>query len=127
MISMKELNPHGYPVNDVVEKNLKTLLERMNELRAAYEKPMVVTSGLRSDEKQAELIAQGKSKATASKHLAGAACDILDRAGKLGVWCLNNEDVLRRIGLWCEHPDYTKGWVHFQIMAPKSGKRFFIP
>lgn len=127
MISMKELNPHGYPVNDVIEKNLKILHERMNELRAAYGKPMVVTSGLRSDEKQAELIAQGKSKATASRHLAGAACDILDRTGKLGVWCLNNEDVLRRIGLWCEHPDYTKGWVHFQIMAPKSGKRFFIP
>lgn len=127
MISMKELNPHGYPVNDVIEKNLKILHERMNELREAYGKPMVVTSGLRSDEKQAELIAQGKSKATASKHLAGAACDILDRNGKLGVWCLNNEDVLRRIGLWCEHPDYTKGWVHFQIMAPKSGKRFFIP
>lgn len=127
MISMKELNPKGYPVNDVIKKNLDILYERMNELRDVYGKPMVITSGLRSDEKQAELIAQGKSKATASKHLAGAACDVLDRSKELGEWCLNNEDILRRIGLWCEHPDYTAGWVHFQIMPPKSGKRFFIP
>jgi hypothetical protein len=127
MISMKELNPHGYPTNAVIDANLKVLHQRMNELREAYGKPMVITSGLRSDEKQAELIAQGKSKATASKHLAGAACDVLDRKGALAEWCLNNPDVLRRIGLWCEHPDYTKGWMHFQIMAPKSGNRFFIP
>ena len=127
MITKKELNPHNYPMPPVVEKNFNTLHERMNELRQAWGKPMIVTSGLRSDEKQAELIAQGKSRAVHSKHLAGAACDILDRDGELAEWCLANEDVLRRIGLWCEHPDYTKGWVHFQIMAPKSGRRFFIP
>jgi hypothetical protein len=124
---MKELNRHGYATNDVIDKNLVVLHQRMNELRQAWGKPMIVTSGLRSDEKQAELIAQGKTKATASKHLAGAACDIADPTGELGEWCLNNEDILRRIGLWCEHPEYTPGWVHFQIMAPRSGKRFFIP
>lgn len=126
-ISMKELNPHGYPTNPAIDANLKTLHERMNELREAYGKPMVITSGLRSDEKQIELIKQGKSKATASKHLAGAACDVLDKDKSLAKWCLANEDVLRRIGLWCEHPDYTSNWMHFQIMAPMSGKRFFIP
>lgn len=127
MITKKELNPHDYPMPPAVAKNFEILFERMNEVRQAWGKPMIVTSGLRSDEKQAELIAQGKSRAIHSKHLAGAACDILDRDGELAEWCLANEDVLRRIGLWCEHPDYTKGWVHFQIMAPKSGRRFFIP
>lgn len=127
MISMKELNRHGYDTNPTIDANLKILHERMNEIRQAWGKPMIVTSGLRSDEKQALLIAQGKSKATASKHLAGAACDIADPTGELGEWCLNNEDILRRVGLWCEHPEYTTGWVHFQIMAPRSGKRFFIP
>lgn len=127
MISMKELNRHGYDTNPTIDANLKILHERMNEIRQAWGKPMIVTSGLRSDEKQALLIAQGKSKATASKHLAGAACDIADPTGELGEWCLNNEDILRRVGLWCEHPEYTPGWVHFQIMAPRSGKRFFIP
>jgi hypothetical protein len=124
---MKELNRHGYDTNPTIDANLKILHERMNEIRQAWGKPMIVTSGLRSDEKQALLIAQGKSKATASKHLAGAACDIADPTGELGEWCLNNEDILRRVGLWCEHPEYTTGWVHFQIMAPRSGKRFFIP
>lgn len=127
MITAKELNPHDYPMSPVVEKNFKVLLERMNEVRQAYGKPMIVTSGLRSDEKQAELIAQGKSTAKFSKHLAGAACDIYDPKKELAHWCLTNEDILKRIGLWCEHPDYTSNWVHFQIMAPGSGKRFFIP
>lgn len=127
MITAKELNPHDYPMPPMVEKNFKVLLERMNEIRQAYGKPMIVTSGLRSDEKQAELIAQGKSTAKFSKHLAGAACDIYDPKKELAAWCLANEAVLKRIGLWCEHPDYTSNWVHFQIMAPGSGKRFFIP
>jgi hypothetical protein len=124
---MKELNRHGYPTNPTIEDNLRILHQRMNELRQAWAKPMIITSGLRSDEKQAALIAQGKSKAVGSKHLAGAACDVLDKDGSLGAWCLENPDILRRIGLWCEHPEYTPGWVHFQIMAPKSGNRFFIP
>lgn len=127
MITMKELNPHNLPTPGAVEKNLQTLFQRMNELRQAYGKPMIVTSGLRSDAKQMELIKQGKSKAIASLHLAGAACDILDKDGSLAKWCLENEAVLARIGLWCEHPDYTKGWLHAQIMPPKSCKRFFIP
>lgn len=127
MITKRELNPKDLEMGPAVAKNFEILFERMNEVRQAYGKPMIVTSGLRSDAKQAELIAQGKSRAVHSKHLAGAACDILDVDGELAKWCLANEDVLRRIGLWCEHPDYTKGWVHFQIMAPKSGKRFFIP
>lgn len=127
MITKRELNPKDLEMGPAVAKNFEILFERMNEVRQAYGKPMIVTSGLRSDAKQAELIAQGKSRAVHSKHLAGAACDILDIDGELAKWCLDNEDVLRRIGLWCEHPDYTKGWVHFQTMAPKSGKRFFIP
>lgn len=127
MITKRELNPKDLEMGPAVAKNFEILFDRMNEVRQAYGKPMIVTSGLRSDAKQAELIAQGKSRAVHSKHLAGAACDILDVDGELAKWCLANEDVLRRIGLWCEHPDYTKGWVHFQIMAPKSGRRFFIP
>lgn len=126
-ISMKELNPHGYPTSPVIDTNLKILHERMNELRQIWGKPMIITSGLRSDEQQMDLIKGGKSKAIASKHLAGMACDVYDPTKELAKWCLANEDVLRRIGLWCEHPDYTARWVHFQVTPPKSGKRFFIP
>jgi uncharacterized protein YcbK (DUF882 family) len=127
MIVLKELNPHNYPTTPVIDKNLGILLERMNELRAIWAKPMIVTSGLRSDAQQAELIAQGKSTARVSKHLSGSACDIGDKDGSLAKWCLENEAVLTRIGLWCEHPDYTKGWMHFQSVPPMSGKRFYMP
>jgi hypothetical protein len=127
MISLKELNPHNYPTNPVIDKNLALLLERMNELRAIWGKPMIITSGLRSEEQQLELIKAGKSTARVSKHLSGNACDCLDKDGSLGKWCLENETVLKTIGLWCEHPSATKGWVHFQVMPPMSGKRFFLP
>jgi hypothetical protein len=127
MITLKELNPHGFPTNPIIDKNLALLLGRMNEFRAIYAKPMIVTSGLRSDELQMELIKAGKSTARVSKHLSGNACDIQDKDGALAKFCLDNVSVLERIGLWCEHPDYTKGWVHFQCMPPMSGKRFFIP
>lgn len=127
MITMKELNPDNLPLEGAVERNMKTLFERMNELRGIWGRPMIVTSGLRSDEKQKALIAEGKSKARLSRHLFGAACDIFDPNKELGRWCLENESVLVKIGLWCEHPDYTRNWVHFQIIPPMSGKRFFIP
>ena len=127
MISIKELNPNDYPTNDVIEKNLTILFERVMELQDAAEMAFTITSGLRSDEKQMELISSGKSKAVGSKHLAGAAVDIYDPEGILGKWCLDNLKTLERIGLWLEHPDHTPNWVHVQIMAPKSGKRVFIP
>jgi hypothetical protein len=127
MIVLKELNRHNYPTNPVIDKNLALLLERMNELRAIWGKPMIVTSGLRSEEQQIELIKAGKSTARVSKHLSGNACDIKDFDGNLGKWCLENETVLKTIGLWCEHPSASLGWVHFQIIPPMSGKRFFLP
>lgn len=127
MISIKELNPNEYPTNTVIENNLKILFERLMELQDAAEMALTITSGLRSDEKQMGLIAAGKSKAVGSKHLAGAAADIYDPEGILGKWCLDNLKALERIGLWMEHPDYTENWVHVQIMAPRSGKRVFIP
>jgi hypothetical protein len=97
------------------------------ELQDACEMALTVTSGLRSDEFQLKLIEEGKSKAFGSKHLAGAACDLADPDGLLADWSLSNLQALERIGLWIEDPAYTKGWLHVQMMAPKSGKRVFIP
>lgn len=88
---------------------------------------MIVTSGLRSSKQQEELIKAGKSNATKSKHMYGMAADVSDPEGKLARWCLDNVKVLEEAGLWCEHPDYTPGWVHFQMTPPRSGNRFFIP
>lgn len=127
MISLHELNPHEYPTDEETKENLETLLLRMNKIREIWAKPMIITSGLRNKEHQLKLIVKGVSKATKSNHLIGAACDVKDADGSLGEWCLENVKTLEEVGLWCEHPNHTKGWVHFQIVPPRSGKRFFIP
>lgn len=127
MKDISELNPRNYKTNENIDKNLKTLFERVMELQDAFGSDFIITSGLRSDELQAELIAAGKTNAVHSKHIAGAAADIKDPKKTLGKFIKENEALLKAIGLYAEHPDYTKGWVHVQILAPKSGKRIFIP
>jgi len=123
----KEFNPHEYPTTPEIAANLDELHDRMNQLRSVYGKPMQITSGLRSQEQQTQLIAEGKSNAPKSKHLTGQAVDILDKTGELGKWTFANVEVLKDIGLWCEDLSHTPGWVHYQCVPPKSGKRFFIP
>lgn len=127
MKDISELNPKNYPTNPNIDKNLKVLFDRLLEMQAASKMNFIITSGLRSEAKQKSLIDAGKTKAIHSLHLAGAAADVLDKDGNLKDFILKNPEFLKSIGFWCEHPDYTKGWMHFQILAPKSGKRFFIP
>ncbi len=127
MITLKELNPSDYPTTPEIDANLIVLLERINRIRKVYGHPMTVTSGLRSDAKQKALIAAGKSTATASKHLTGQAVDIFDPKGELKDWVKLNLPLIEEVGLWLENFAYTSNWVHFQTVAPKSGKRFFVP
>lgn len=123
MISASELNPHKYTPTPEQTANLAVLLDRMNQLRALYGKPMTVTSGLRSPEDQASI----NPSVPKSKHLTGQACDILDGTGDLKKWVKANVSSLESIGLWCEDFKSTPTWLHCQIVAPKSGNRFFIP
>lgn len=127
MIKLEELNPKKYATDGIQRSNLLVLCQRLNVVRAAWGKPMRVTSGLRDAAHQANLIKEGRSKATKSKHLLGLAADIADPDGSLGRWCLANVATLEKAGLWCEHPEATPGWVHFQASPPGSGKRFFYP
>lgn len=127
MKDISELNPHHYQITPVIQNNLNILYDRLKEVQDAYGKNLVITSGLRSNEQQEELRLQGKTNAIHSKHLAGAAVDILDEDGSLSKWVSENLDLMEKIGLWMEDFNYTHGWVHFQMMAPFSGKRIFIP
>lgn len=122
-ITAKQLNPHGYPTDGEVAANLAILLDRMNEVRSAYGKPMVVNSGLRSQADQTRI----NPGAPKSKHLIGAACDISDPDGSLAAWVKANLPKMKEIGLWMEEFSKTQGWVHFQCIPPKSGNRIFIP
>lgn len=121
MITLQELNPKNYTLTPEQEANIKILHERMNKVREAYGKPMVVTSGVRSEADQARI----NPKAPKSNHLKAAACDIADSSGELYYWCKANESLLAEIGLWME--ERQGGWQHFQTIPPKSGKRFFLP
>ena len=62
-----------------------------------------------------------------SKHLLGLAVDIYDPEGEIDDWCMDNLDKLTACELWLEHPSATKGWSHWQTVAPRSGKRTFYP
>lgn len=127
MISLAELNKHGYPTTPEIDGNLQILLSRLNQVREKYGIPMIVTSGLRSNEQQQKLIALGKSNAPKSHHLTGEAADIFDRDGSLKGWVKDNLAFIEEVGLWMEDFAFTKDWVHFQIVPPHSGNRFFIP
>ncbi len=126
MISLDEILKGRAKFNDLsdeVQLNLLTLLDRINQVRSKYGKPMKVNDGLR--------VAQGSGSPT-SWHFKGAAIDIDDNdAGDFWKWCLKNLAFIAECGLWMEHPCWTHyaggTWCHFQIYPPKSGKRVFVP
>ena len=127
MISKKELLkgrdkqfPNEY--TQEISDNLDELLIKLNKFRAAYGKPMYCSSGWRPLS-----VNNRVSKAKKSKHMLGQAADFVDKDKELAKFCLQNEELLIKIGLWMEHPDYTSSWCHFQSVPPKSGKRYYIP
>ncbi len=132
MISWKELLC-GYSESEIPAEhlaNLKTLHVLVQKLRTAYGKPMSPTNCYRS---LAHHLAIYKKKSITdeklipmkSKHLYGQACDFADPTGDLMKWAKANVTILEAIGIWCE--EGTEGWLHVQSVAPKSGKRFFLP
>lgn len=105
----------------VTKRNLEDLCRKINKL--GYNPPMYASSCLRSIKDQQRI----NPKAMGSSHLYGAAVDVADPKGELSKWVKNNKQKITDCGLWVENPDYTKGWIHFQIYAPKSFTRFFNP
>ena len=112
----------AHPLSKAQEANLERLLKAANEVRKAYGKPMVVSSGYRP-----AAINAAVGGAKRSNHMECLAVDFRDTDGSLVLWCLNNLALLKSIGFYMEDPRWTKGWVHLQIIAPRSGKRIFIP
>lgn len=132
MIQMEEILKN-YKLEDqpqATQDNLAILLNRINQIRAAWNKPMTVTSGLRTPEDQIRVYAaKGITDSTKipmkSKHLYGQAVDIYDPGLVITAWLKANPDILKDAELWCE--EGNSNWVHFQILAPGSGKRWFLP
>lgn len=104
------------------QSNLATLVERLNLFFANYSGPIVVSSGYRDPSRNATI-----GGATKSHHMTCAAIDLADSSGKVWQYCLDNLSKAKSIGLWFEDRRWTPSWTHCQIVAPKSGKRIFVP
>lgn len=134
MITMKELLSNQATFESLdkeIQDNLNILLDKVNKVRTAYSKPMIVTSGLRTKKHHLEIYARKgifpPKVPMKSNHLFGRAVDFADGDGKLKKWILENIKLIEEIGLYMEDFTATKTWVHFQINPPASGKRFFKP
>ncbi len=111
-----------FPLTPELEKNLRMLLASLNQFRGLYGIPMVVSSGYRPGHYNKDA-----GGAAHSNHMTCRACDFHDPDGALAFFCANRLDVLEKCGLYLELPSHTKGWVHLQVIAPKSGNRVFVP
>src|SRR5229473_5359991 len=106
---------------DEIQANLKLLLDRVSIIRAAWGKPMIVTSGLRTMEDHLRIYAAKGITDPAkipiqSRHLTGRAVDINDPDLLLTAWLKESPRFLECAQLWCE--EGNKNWCHFQTVPP---------
>jgi uncharacterized protein YcbK (DUF882 family) len=133
MISMPELIHAPIPLESLPRDqrdNLAVLLERVNQIRALWGKPMTVTSGYRTMADHLRIYAEKGITDPAkipmqSKHLYGQAVDISDPDLAITAWLKANPQILEDAGLWCE--DGNSNWLHLQNQPPRSGNRWFLP
>jgi hypothetical protein len=68
-----------------------------------------------------------KTGAPSSTHKDANGIDIYDPERRLAAWCVSNPDRLAAHKLWCEDFRWTPVWCHFQRVAPRSGRRIYVP
>ena len=132
MIEFDDLNPKGYELTSEQEGNAKDLLSAVNAFLEGYTGKVYVTSGIRDMADHMRIYAAkgitDESKIPmGSRHLFGLAVDLADPNRELAYYILNHLELLQTCGLWVEHLNWTKGWIHLQSVSPKSKRRFFIP
>jgi uncharacterized protein YcbK (DUF882 family) len=118
-ITLKEICKSGN-YNLQHKENITELLRRVNELRTAYGKPLLVTSGYRSLEDhlriyKAKGITDQSKIPMKSRHLSGEAVDfapVEESISEFQKWVKDNIKEMERIGLWFEDFSATPTWVH---------------
>lgn len=128
MITVKEYYmgrdaTHRDELTEWLRGNAEQTVRRINVLLNFFGQSRQVHSGWRPP----GVNALTPNAAKFSKHMTCQACDLEDDEGDLDEWALDHPEILEEIGLWQEHPGSTKGWAHFQIVPPRSGKRVFYP
>lgn len=121
LMGRDKLYPNDYTKE--VSDNIDKILIPLNVVRQRYGKPMYVSSGWRPLAINSTLSNAGKK----SNHILGLAVDFKDPDGKLRDWVIEHLEWLAGLGFYFEDFNYTKGWVHFQIVSPGSGNRIYIP
>lgn len=106
-------------------KNAANLLERVNallvELNISNAK---VSSGFRPSSVNGAI----KNAAKASLHMSCRAIDLADADGALDTLIGSRDDLLKKHGLWQEHPDATIGWSHIDNKdRGKRARNRFVP
>lgn len=123
---------HGAELTDELRANAAETVRLANVLCERYEQltgmlaPTYINSGWRPK----SINAATPGAATGSKHLTCRAVD-LDDNGPFDRWCMEHPEILAEVGLWQEHPGWTNGWCHLQIVPPgnppRPEVRTFIP
>lgn len=101
------------------------LVDKINDLgRRLKLGKLPISSGFRPTKVNASI----KGAAKASGHTRGFAVDFVDVDGKLKELFKQNHEILRELGLFLEHPDFTKTWAHLDyISRPDRPDRIFKP
>ncbi|HWI13364.1 MAG TPA: hypothetical protein VNT02_03890 [Burkholderiales bacterium] len=125
---------YRHELTDEISRNALLTVERVNRLLAVMAERGVhalckpgTRSAVASGWRPVAINASVPAAVPDSPHISGAACDLYDPAGALDDWCLAHVDALEALQLWLEHPEYTDGWCHVQIVAPRCGSRVFRP
>lgn len=107
-----------------ITSNATKLLEKVNALLMDLKIDKVtVNSGWRPAAINNATVGSAKK----SNHMLGLAVDLADLDCSLWNLVIKNMELLERYGLFLEDKRWTKSWVHFQCVPPKSGKRVLIP
>jgi hypothetical protein len=109
-----------------LQKNAIALVAAINAFMSdlGWEGSLKVSSGWRP----AIINANTPGAAKKSKHQTCNACDLVDdKAQTLGFLVSKNHELLKKHGLFLENIASTRGWVHLQNIAPKSGNIIFLP
>jgi uncharacterized protein YcbK (DUF882 family) len=136
MITMKEIikDTDFNSLPKEYQDNLNKLLNSVNIIRQEWDKPMQVTSGLRTMADHLRIYAAkgitDKSKIPMkSKHLFCAAVDVSDPSLELTQWLKDHPEILEKANLYCEAGN--SNWVHFQCLPfgsyKSGGTRWFNP
>lgn len=136
MISRKDyIGKYQSVCTPTIDNNINRLLNACNKLEAlalqdGIKFPTNVKTGSNiSGEGLGGLRPKGTGVGAGdgSSHCEGLGVDRFDPDGKIGQWCMKNQDKLKLCGIYIEHPSATPTWSHWTIRKPRSGRIVFYP